>query len=91
STNLPLFSGPYAIYNPINLAGGIALVLCGDCDNSGSVNILDVTYLVGYLYKGGPAPNPPIIGDTDGSGALNILDVTFLISYLYKGGPQPRC
>ncbi|PKK82293.1 MAG: hypothetical protein CVT49_14295 [candidate division Zixibacteria bacterium HGW-Zixibacteria-1] len=90
SSYLPLFTGPYAVYNPVNMAGGISLAFCGDCDNSGMVNILDVTYLVGYLYKGGPEPNPTEIGDADGSGILNILDVTFLINYLYKSGPQPR-
>lgn len=91
STYLPLFTSRYAVYNPITLAGGISIALCGDCDNSGLVNILDVTFLVGYLYKGGPAPNPPQIGDADGSSLLNILDVTYLISYLYKSGPTPRC
>lgn len=30
---------------------------CGDVNNSASVNILDVTYLINYLYKGGPAPD----------------------------------
>ncbi|PKK84270.1 MAG: hypothetical protein CVT49_04700 [candidate division Zixibacteria bacterium HGW-Zixibacteria-1] len=29
---------------------------CGDVNNSGSINILDVTYLINYIYKGGPAP-----------------------------------
>jgi len=28
---------------------------CGDVDNSGTINILDVTYLINYLYKTGPA------------------------------------
>ncbi|MFH2037374.1 MAG: dockerin type I repeat-containing protein [Candidatus Zixiibacteriota bacterium] len=27
-----------------------------DVDNSGYVNILDLVYLIGYLYKGGPVP-----------------------------------
>ncbi|MEW5925574.1 MAG: FISUMP domain-containing protein, partial [Candidatus Zixiibacteriota bacterium] len=29
---------------------------CGDVNNSGGINILDVTYLISYLYKGGTAP-----------------------------------
>lgn len=66
--------------------------VCGDANNSASVNILDVTYLISYLYKGGPAPTPwTQVGDVNHSGSLNILDVTYLISYLYKSGPAPQC
>ncbi|MEW5923339.1 MAG: M28 family peptidase [Candidatus Zixiibacteriota bacterium] len=65
--------------------------ICGDADHSGAINILDVTYVISYLYKGGPEPIPLISGDADNSGTINILDVTFLISYLYKGGPVPDC
>lgn len=67
------------------------IYVCGDADGSGGINILDVTRLINYLYKGGQAPNPIESGDADGSGAINILDVTRLINYLYKGGPEPVC
>ena len=30
--------------------------VCGDVDNSGTVNTLDVTHLIDFLYKHGPAP-----------------------------------
>lgn len=63
---------------------------CGDVNNSVSVNILDITYLISYLYKGGPAPVPyECAGDVNASSSVNILDITYLISYLYKGGPPP--
>lgn len=65
--------------------------LCGDADASEAVNILDVTFLITYLYKGGPAPDPLEVGDVNDSGSINLLDVTYLISYLYKGGPAPVC
>jgi len=64
---------------------------CGDVDGSGSVNILDVTYLIDYLYKGGPASQPIEASDVNSSGGVNLLDVTYIISYLYKGGPDPDC
>ncbi len=63
--------------------------LRGDANGSGGINILDATYLLAYLYKGGSAPPTTRSGDADSSGVLNILDVTFLISYLYKSGPPP--
>nr|MBN2278071.1 VCBS repeat-containing protein [candidate division Zixibacteria bacterium] len=69
----------------------VASYVCGDANGGGSVNILDVTYLINYLYKSGPAPEPQEAGDANGNGAVNILDVTYLISYLYKSGPEPIC
>ena len=30
---------------------------CGDVNNSGTINALDITYLINYLYKHGQAPN----------------------------------
>ena len=65
--------------------------ICGDVNGDLVVNILDITYLISYLYKGGPAPDPIESGDADGNDVINILDITYLISYLYKGGPAPIC
>jgi hypothetical protein len=64
--------------------------VAGDADHSGIINILDVTRVINYLYKGGAAPNPLQAGDANGNGALNVQDVTYLINYLYKGGPAPK-
>ena len=65
--------------------------ICGDANRSGTVNILDATYIISYLYKGGPAPDPLEAADVDSSLTVNILDVTRLINYLYKGGAAPDC
>jgi len=65
--------------------------LCGDANGSCSHNILDVTRIIGYLYRGDPAPYPIEAGDPDGDGKINILDVTHIINYLYKGGSPPVC
>lgn len=65
--------------------------LCGDVNQSGGVNILDLTFIINYLYQGGPAPNPIEIGDVNSSGSINILDITYLIVYLYQNGPAPNC
>jgi len=71
--------------------GDVCAWLCGDSDATGALNILDVTYIINYLYKSGPAPDPIEAADADGSGMINLLDVTFLINYLYKSGPEPLC
>jgi hypothetical protein len=69
----------------------MSLYTCGDANGSGTVNILDVTFMINYLYRDGPAPDPPEAADVNGSGNINLLDITYLISYLYKGGPDPVC
>lgn len=63
--------------------------VAGDANGNGTVNILDATAIISYLYKQGPAPNPLDAGNANGVGAINILDATYLISYLYKGGMPP--
>ncbi len=44
---------------------------CGDVNSSGTVNILDVSFLINYLYKGVPAPDCGIqigkVTDIDGN------------------------
>ncbi len=66
-------------------------IMCGDVDGSGKVNILDVGYLIRYLYKGGPPPVDLNMADVDNSGAVNITDVSYLINFLYKNGPPLIC
>ncbi len=73
-------------------AGQVKMIghISGDVNGDGVVNILDVTYLIYYMYKGGPPPVPmERAGDVNGDEQLNILDMTYLVIYLYKGGPPP--
>ena len=64
-------------------------VLRGDADHSGAINVSDLTYMVAYLFQGGPPPICFPEGDVDGSGAINVSDLTFLVAYLFQGGPPP--
>ena len=65
--------------------------VCGDANGDGVFNILDLTFILNYLYKGGPPPYPIFAGDADGNGSVNILDVAYFVNFLYKGGPAPIC
>ncbi|MFH2034977.1 MAG: dockerin type I domain-containing protein [Candidatus Zixiibacteriota bacterium] len=65
--------------------------ICGDVNGNETINILDITYLIAYLYKDGPPPVFELAADVNNSGNINILDITYLISYLYKDGPDPNC
>ncbi len=62
----------------------------GDANNTGNINLADVTYLIEFLYHQGPAPVPDtLMGDALCNGIVNIKDVTYIINYLYEGGPAP--
>ncbi len=78
-------------YSNIRMIELINSYLCGDADNNSTVNILDITFLIAYLYKDGPAPESHWAADPNGSDTINILDITYLIAYLYKDGPAPIC
>jgi len=63
----------------------------GNCNGDAVINIFDITYLISYLYLGGPPPTPYELcsGDPNGDCICNIFDVTYLIRYLYQDGPPP--
>jgi len=64
---------------------------CGDVKKDNIINILDITYLISYIYKTGPPPPLLYGGDLNHSGNINMLDITYLINFLYKKGPAPSC
>jgi len=61
----------------------------GDANGDGVINSADVVYLINYLFKGGPAPEPLQAGDVNCDEIINSADVVYLINYLFKGGPPP--
>ena len=69
--------------------------VCGDANADEAVNLLDVLYVIDFLYGDpqGPAPNPSEAGDANADGAVNLLDVLYLIDFLYGSplGPEPLC
>jgi len=85
-----------AMYNPSQenccdtAAGWLDLHTPGDVDSSGGVNVADLTYMVAFLFQGGPEPCPMIeAGDFDCSCGTNVADLTYLVEYLFQGGPAP--
>ncbi|MCX6830277.1 MAG: FG-GAP-like repeat-containing protein [candidate division Zixibacteria bacterium] len=61
----------------------------GDVSGDDIANIRDITYLIDFLYRGGPSPIPPEAGDINCNGQTNIQDITHLIKFLYLGGAAP--
>lgn len=65
--------------------------ICGDANNSETINILDVTYIYNYLCKGGPAPPILDAADIDSIAGVTLNDAAFLAYDIYSGGPPPYC
>jgi hypothetical protein len=66
-----------------NPTGGIN----GDC----VIDVGDIIFLIEYLYKSAPPPDPLERGDANCDGVVDISDVIYLINYLFKRGPAPSC
>jgi hypothetical protein len=70
----------------------ICIGIRGDVNSDGKYypDILDQTYLVDRIFRGGPISPRPLEADVNGSGGVpNILDLTLIIDYLFRGGPPP--
>jgi hypothetical protein len=61
----------------------------GDPNHDGAINSSDIVYLINFLFKGGPAPDPLESGDVNCDEGVNSADVVYLINYLFKDGPVP--
>ncbi|MDD4051367.1 MAG: FG-GAP-like repeat-containing protein [candidate division Zixibacteria bacterium] len=65
--------------------------VCGDANRDNKVNIGDAVYIISYIFRGGPAPNPIGAGNANCDGKLNVGDAVYIISYIFRGGPAPCC
>lgn len=59
--------------------------------DGGDANILDLTFLVDYIFRGSGNPGTcPEESDVNGDGDVaNILDLTYLVDRIFRGGPPP--
>jgi hypothetical protein len=63
----------------------------GDANGDLSIDISDPVYILNYLFRGGPVPQPTIAGDSNNDGGISVGDAIYLLNYLFKGGPRPSC
>jgi hypothetical protein len=86
-------SGPYTVelgYWYMVADAACAVALTGDVNVSGDMSLADVIYLVNYVLKAGPDPQPcAAAGDVNCSGDIVLSDVIYLVNYVLKAGPDP--
>jgi PKD repeat protein len=88
------FRVPPGTYQPILGAGTISVTngICGDINNNGfGPNVVDLTYLVQYLFAGGPPPPVLALANVNGQPNINVTDLTYLVQYLFNGGAPLQC
>jgi len=63
----------------------------GDLNGDGvDANILDLTFLVDRIFRGGPSAVCDEEADLNSDGTpSNILDLTFLVDFIFRGGTAP--
>ncbi|HPC12221.1 MAG TPA: hypothetical protein PK112_09015 [candidate division Zixibacteria bacterium] len=69
------------------------------CENRGNVDhkfsgmnpvsVADITYLIAYVFRGGPVPPCPEEADLTADGDITVVDITYLIAYVFRGEPAP--
>lgn len=81
---IPSWNGPFCF-----TIGECCDGLRGDASgDGGDMNIIDITYLIAYIFQGGPEPGcfEEANFDGDPDDRITIADVTSMISYLFSGG-----
>lgn len=67
------------------------IYLAGDVNDDEKINSGDAVYVINYLFRGGPAPEPWLAGDANADNHINSGDAIFVISYIFRFGPAPKC
>lgn len=83
-------AGQFTDETSFSVTGRVTLIghRAGDINRDGATNISDLTYLIDFIFRGGPPPPVMELADVDGScGSANILDLTYFVDFIFRGGP----
>jgi len=67
----------------------VTILIVGDVNKDGNINLSDIIFLVNYVFKGAAAPDPQYLGDVNGDLAVDLGDIIYLVNFIFKGGPPP--
>lgn len=63
----------------------------GDANGDGSISVGDAVFVIGYVFRGGPAPIPLESADANCDQKINVGDAVFIVNYVFRSGPEPAC
>lgn len=63
----------------------MADIILGDANNSGEVNVTDITAVVSHIYGKTPDNFNMVAADVNGSGEINVVDITGIVGIIYGG------
>jgi hypothetical protein len=66
-------------------------ILCGDANGDGRVSLIDVVFLIRYLYKRGSPPDPLWKADLNCDGRVTTEDIVSLVNNIFRGEHPPTC
>lgn len=79
-----------AINNGNDYTLDVSLYSYGDANKDRTINIGDATYIINYVFRGGPTPTPvKESGDANCDGKINVADAITIVNYVFRGGPAP--
>ena len=58
----------------------------GDINRNGRLDSADLVFLVDYIFRGGPSPEPIEAGDANYDGSVTVLDLLVLVDHIFRGG-----
>ncbi len=83
---MPTAAGPHGL-----LGGNCCRGTTGDVDQSGAIDISDLSMMVDFLFNSLPLGPCAAANDVDKSGSIDIADLQMLIDFLFNSAPLPSC
>jgi len=78
----------------VSSAGGVVvdndyIMARGDANNDSTVDVADPTFILNYLFQGGPSPPCLNQADANNDGDVDQSDAVYLLDWLYDSGSPP--
>lgn len=83
---VPQWEGPFC-FTVHDCCAGMRGNINGDAVDK--INIVDLTFLVAYLFDGGPEPPCWTEADINADGSINVTDLTRFVDWFMAGGTSP--